>query len=130
VVKNTIFKVLFISWMMFVTFFSLFSLSGVGTSRFNIPHMDKAVHFTFYSVMVVLGYLAMRSKTVQQAKRSKLLWYIVLFAVSYGIIIEVLQHVLTTDRHGDPLDALANSIGAFVGMFVIRFLFFRTPSLK
>lgn len=115
---------------MFVTFSSLFSLSGVGASRFNIPHMDKAVHFTFYSVMVVLGYMAIRNKTDQLEKRSKLLWYIVLFAVIYGIIIEVLQHVLTTDRHGDPFDALANSIGAFVGMFVIRFLFFRTPSLK
>ena len=129
-VKNTFFKVLFVSWIMFVTFSSLFSLSGVGTSRFNIPHMDKAVHFTFYSVMVFLGYMAIRNKTDQLEKRSKLLWYIVLFAVIYGIIIEVLQHVLTTDRHGDPFDALANSIGAFVGMFVIRFLFFRTPSLK
>ncbi|WP_405410595.1 VanZ family protein [Maribacter sp. Asnod1-A12] len=115
---------------MFVTFFSLFSLSGVGASEVNIPHIDKVVHFTFYSVMVVLGYLATPTEKEQGIGRSKLLWYIVLFAVFYGIIIEVLQHVATTDRHGDPLDALANSTGAIVGMLAVRFLFFRVPSLK
>lgn len=116
--------------MMFVTFSSLFSFSGIGTSRFNIPHMDKAVHFTFYGVMVVLGYLAIPKSREQGIGNSKLLWYIVLFAVLYGIIIEVLQHVATADRHGDLLDALANSTGAIVGMLAVRFLFFRVPSLK
>ncbi|WP_345741371.1 VanZ family protein [Maribacter aquivivus] len=116
--------------MMFVTFSSLFSFSGIGTSRFNIPHMDKAVHFTFYAVMVVLGYLAIPKSKEEGVGRSKLLWYIVLFAVLYGIIIEVIQHVATADRHGDPLDALANSTGAIVGMLAVRFLFFRVPSLK
>ncbi|SIQ23891.1 VanZ family protein [Maribacter ulvicola] len=115
---------------MFVTFSSLFSFSGNATSRFNIPHMDKVVHFTFYGVMVVLGYLAISKHKEQRVGRSKLLWHIVLFAVLYGIIIEVLQHVATTDRHGDLLDALANSTGAMVGMLAVRFLFFRIPSLK
>jgi len=115
---------------MFVTFSSLFSLSDVGASRFNIPHIDKAVHFTFYSVMVFLGYLAFSKGKTKNSIKSKLLWNIVLFAICYGIIIEVLQHVATSDRHGDLLDALANSIGAIVGMLVVRILFFRTPSLK
>ena len=128
--KNLIYKVLFISWMMFVTFFSLFSFSDLDTSRFDIPHMDKAVHFTFYFVMVLLAFLASIKKELQVNGMLKLLWYIVLFAIVYGIIIEVIQHVATDNRHGDPLDILANSIGAIVGMLVIRFLFFRKPSLK
>ncbi|MEH6761302.1 MAG: VanZ family protein [Maribacter arcticus] len=128
--KNVIYKVLFISWMMFVTFFSLFSFSDLDTSRFDIPHMDKAVHFTFYFVMVLLAFLASIKKELQVNGMLKLLWYIVLFAIVYGIIIEVIQHVATDNRHGDPLDVLANSIGAIVGMLVIRFLFFRKPSLK
>ena len=128
--KNLIYKVLFISWMMFVTFFSLFSFSDLDTSRFDIPHMDKAVHFTFYFVMVLLAFLTSIKKELQVNGMLKLLWYIVLFAIVYGIIIEVIQHVATDNRHGDPLDVLANSIGAIVGMLVIRFLFFRKPSLK
>jgi VanZ family protein len=128
--KNLIYKVLFISWMMFVTFFSLFSFSDLDTSRFDIPHMDKAVHFTFYFVMVLLAFLASIKKELQVNGMLKLLWYIVLFAIVYGIIIEVIQNVATDNRHGDPLDVLANSTGAIVGMLVIRFLFFRKPSLK
>ena len=115
---------------MFVTFFSLFSFSDLDTSRFDIPHMDKAVHFTFYFVMVLLAFLASIKKELQVNGMLKLLWYIVLFAIVYGIIIEVIQHVATDNRHGDSLDVLANSIGAIVGMLVIRFLFFRKPSLK
>jgi VanZ family protein len=116
--------------MMFVTFFSLFSFSGMDTSRFNIPHIDKAVHFTFYFVMVLLAFFA-STKGKQQANGAlKLLWHIVLFAIVYGIIIEVLQQVATDDRHGDPLDALANSTGAIAGMLVLRFWFFRKRSLK
>ena len=115
---------------MFVTFFSLFSFSDVDTSRFNIPHIDKAVHFTFYFLMVVLAYLAKTKGEFKTNGTLKLLWYIVLFAIVYGIIIEVTQHIATDDRHGDPLDALANSTGAIVGMLVLRFLFFRKSSLK
>ncbi|WP_339838711.1 VanZ family protein [uncultured Maribacter sp.] len=129
-VKNLVYKVLFISWMMFVTFFSLFSFSEVGTSRFNIPHMDKAVHFTFYFVMVLLAFLAKTKGEWLVNGTVKLLWYIVLLAVLYGILIEVLQHVATEDRHGDPLDAMANTTGAIVGMLLLRFLFFRKRSLK
>jgi len=128
--KNLIYKVLFISWMMFVTFFSLFSFSDLDTSRFDIPHMDKAVHFTFYFVMVLLAFLASIKKELQVNGTLKLLWYIVLFAIVYGIIIEAIQHVATDNRHGDPLDAIANSTGAIVGMLVLRFLFFRKPLLK
>lgn len=128
--KNLGYKVVFVSWMMLVTFFSLFSFTDVDSSKFNIPHLDKVVHFTFYFVMVVLAFKAMSKERRHGVNRHKLLWYIVLFAVMYGIIIEVLQHIATTDRHGDLLDALANSTGAIVGMLVVRFLFFRAPSLK
>jgi VanZ family protein len=130
VVKNTTYKVLFISWMMFVTFFSLFSFSGVDTSRFNIPHIDKAVHFTFYMVMVVLGFMAFVKNKKHKNNSHKLLRYIVLFSILYGIIIEVIQDVFTVNRHGDLLDVLANFTGAIIGMLLIRFWFFRNRSLK
>lgn len=129
-VKYLGYKVLFISWMMFVTFFSLFSFSEVDTSRFNIPHIDKAVHFIFYFVMVLLAFM-MKTRGEWQGDNSlKLLWYIVLFVIAYGIVIEVIQHIATIDRHGDLLDAIANSTGAIVAMLLLRFLFLRKPSLK
>ncbi|WP_249356202.1 VanZ family protein [Maribacter sp. ACAM166] len=116
--------------MVLVTFFSLFSFSGVDTSRFNIPHMDKAVHFTFYFVMVILAFVAKTKGEWQGSNTLKLLWHITLFSILYGIVIEVLQHVATVNRHGDSLDVLANSTGAIVAMLLLRFLFLRKLSLK
>ncbi len=116
--------------MVLVTLFSLFSFSGVDSSGFKIPHLDKAVHFTFYFVMVVLAFLANGKEKSQGRGSANLLWYIVLFAISYGIMIEVLQHVATVDRYGDPFDALANSVGAITGMLLIRYVFLRERSLK
>ncbi|OBR42315.1 VanZ family protein [Maribacter hydrothermalis] len=115
---------------MFVTFFSLFSFSGVDNSRFNIPHLDKAVHFTFYMVMVILGFMALVRNKEHIDSSLKWLKYIVLFSIMYGIIIEVIQGVATVNRHGDFLDALANFTGAIIGMLLIRFWFFRNRSLK
>ncbi|MGB3145889.1 MAG: VanZ family protein [Maribacter sp.] len=118
--------------MVFVTSFSLFSFDGVQASRFDIPHMDKLVHFTFYFGVVITGSMAFIVGRVNQSKGTllKRLWYLLVFAISYGILIEVIQHVFTVNRQGDPLDALANSMGAFSGMLLISFLFLKKLSLK
>ncbi len=116
--------------MVFVTLSSLFSFSGVSTSRFSVPHLDKVVHFTFYFVMVFLGFLALRRKDWTQEKGFSFLWKMMLTAIGYGIIIEVLQDMATVDRQGDPIDALANSIGAIAAMTLLRYLFFSGRSLK
>ena len=49
--------------------------------------------------------------------------YIVLFsAIAFGIIMEICQG-FTKDRTPDPLDALANSIGAIFGLiFTVKFI--------
>jgi len=132
VVKPSVFKFLFLSWMVFVTFFSLFSLDGIHTSSFDIPHIDKLVHFTFYFGMVVLGFFAIRKKKNQWSRKQVVnsLNKVLTFAIIYGIIIEVIQHVFTVNRNGDILDAFANSVGALLGMFLIRVLFLKKQSLK
>lgn len=116
--------------MVFVTLFSLCSFEGVEASRFDIPHIDKAVHFTFYAVMVTLAFFAWPHGIGTDGKAKKHLWYILIFSIGYGIIIEVLQYAVTVERQGDVLDALANTVGAFTAMLAIRWLIFRGPPLK
>lgn len=130
--KKLFYKVLFVSWMVFVTFSSLFSFEGMhmGTLPFTIPNLDKIVHFVFYLVMVITGFFAIKDYFVHRYKLVAILFGIVLFSIIYGMIIEVLQHVLTANRQGDLLDALANSIGAIVGMFLIRAHIYKSGSLK
>ena len=128
--KKALYRILFLSWLVCVTFASLFSFDQDDTPSINIPNFDKFVHFTFYLVMVVLGIWAVREYLKMPKKMSKVMLGMFLFAVSYGIIIEVLQHTITVSRAGDIWDALANTIGALTGMLVSKSLFSSKWSLK
>lgn len=116
---------------MFISFASLFSFNGKMISpRLNIPHIDKLVHFVFYFGLVVLAAKAAKEISKGILKPGKTLIYIVVFAIVYGILIELLQYGFTENRHGDVLDVLANSLGAVTGMLVVKRLVFKDWSLK
>ncbi|WP_298475126.1 VanZ family protein [uncultured Maribacter sp.] len=116
--------------MVFVTFSSLFSFSEVSTPSFNIPHLDKAVHFTFYFMAVVLGVFAIREKTQGSTSLIKALFVMICVAIVFGMVIEVIQSVYTADRQGDVLDGLANSIGAIFGGAITKIYFSKKWALK
>lgn len=94
--------------------------------KVKVPGNDKTVHFIFYFVFTLLWYLALEKKI----KKKSLKFVIVGAAIIYGIIIEVLQGVLTQDRQADIYDALANTGGAFVALLVIFWLNIKTFKLK
>lgn len=116
--------------MVFVTLSSLSSFSEVSTPTFNIPHLDKAVHFTFYFMTVVLGVLAIRENFKGAISLIKSIFIMICIAIIFGMIIEVVQSVYTSDRQGDVLDVLANSIGAFFGGWITKIYFSRKWALK
>jgi VanZ family protein len=131
VVKAFSFSILFVSWLVFITFASLFSFTGeMMTPRLNIPHLDKIVHFVFYFNFVLLWVKATREIFKVNLELKKVLLYSVIFACAYGIFIELLQYGLTVSRQGDILDVLANFIGALAGMFVVKRLISKGWSLK
>jgi VanZ family protein len=67
---------------------------------------DKAQHGLMFATLTMAGLLAYpkRVKTV------------VLGLVFYGGLMEVLQSLLTTTRHGDWFDWLADSVGIAMGL--------------
>lgn len=106
-----------IIWTVVITIASLVSFHSV--PKIKIIGNDKTIHFLFYLVFVILWGLA-RKKTYFN---HKYVLFIVISAVSYGIIIEVLQGVLTSTRQADFYDVLANTAGAIVGsviLFVVK----------
>lgn len=109
--------------MVFVAFSSLYSFEDTSVPTINIPHFDKIVHFTFYFVAAILGLLSFRTKITQGAPLRKLTIVMLLFLIIFGIIIEVMQYGFTTSRAGDIFDALANTIGALVGVLTAKMLF-------
>lgn len=111
-------KILFYSaiiWTILVTVLSLVSLHGIGQS-IPVAGKDKIVHFTFYCCFVIL-WLSYFQKRKFDIKNE---WKVVLVAIGYGILMEILQGTITTSRSADVFDAIANSIGAFSGLFIIR----------
>lgn len=109
--------------MVFITFSSLYTFEDTNVPDLQIPHLDKLVHFVFYFVAAVLGYFSFRNLIGSRASISRIRMGLLLFLIIFGIIIEVIQHRYTMTRAGDVFDALANAIGALVGLWMAKTLF-------
>lgn len=129
-VKKPIYTILFISWVVLITLLSLFSFSNTDLPSVKIPNIDKLVHFTFYSVAIVLGVLSLKEFFNVKKVKSLIVWYLVFSLIAYGIIIEVLQSTVTVTRSAEFLDFVANTIGVFAGLIVANGLFLRERILK
>jgi VanZ family protein len=68
---------------------------------------DKSNHLLAFSVLTFLGRLAFQKQG----------WRILLFMISYGILIELLQ-ALTPTRFAEPADVFADALGAVAGYFM------------
>jgi len=103
-------------------------LCGIPGQR--IPHVDflswlkpdKIVHLFLFGL---LSYLLIRGFTRQQAvalfTAHPRLWALLL-TIAYGALIELLQQYVLIDRSGEVFDALADALGAFLGMWVFDYL--------
>ena len=79
-----------------------------------MPEQDKAVHFVFYFIFIILWFFAL-----QLYKKSKYFnLKLFLIAVFYGILMEFFQSVFTKNREGDFYDAIANTFGALFGILI------------
>lgn len=79
---------------------------SIGISLF--PHADKLVHLLMYGTLM-LTLLISNRKWISSGVINYII--LLLIAFSYGIIIELLQKYLTSDRSGELLDALFNLVG-------------------
>lgn len=123
--KKTYFLIA-ICWTCLVTILSLITISDEFTKTIDIDveYKDKYVHFLFYLGFVTFWFLFfIRTKYVNSAKLKSLI-----FAVSYGITIEVFQGIFTTTRTPDVFDVLANSIGAISGILMINLFYKNTKT--
>ena len=124
------FTIGFICWIVIITVLSLSSFEDIDTGGINIPHLDKLVHFFFYFVAAILGVLLIREQTKGHLNLYRSISISTLFAIVYGIVIEVIQNTFIQYRSGESYDVLANSIGAFFGAGLIIILFSGKTPLK
>ncbi len=128
--KEHLYAFAFISWMVFVTYSSLYSFEDNEFGSFNIPYRDKVIHFIFYFVPTILGSLFLIERKKKKSLPTKQLTILAFSLIFFGIIIEVIQGTMTVNRSGDVYDALANSTGVILGIIGILAIFYRQRRLK
>lgn len=111
--KFTVFAVI---WTIVITVLSLVTIKETPSFVLQLPFKDKIVHFIFYFVFVILWCFSLLQI------KNNLRFKILLTAVFYGIIIEVLQCVVTENRTADFYDVLANTLGAIVAFIIFPYL--------
>ena len=82
---------------------------------------DKIVHFGAYFVLTFLwGRYFLLANSAKSTNR--ILFYVALGVLFYGIIIEVLQSTVTKNRSGELADIVANVLGIVVASFIVNFI--------
>ena len=89
---------------------SLIKTPKIDTGFSNI---DKLYHLFAYFTLSLFWLFSFY-------KKSSLKYFIVLACLIYGILIEVIQHTLTTYRTGDYKDAIANTLRSIFGLIVFN----------
>lgn len=130
--KTIGYTLLFISWVVVITMLSLFSFPAMDfdPGSFNVPYADKITHFIFYLVFGFVGCMSVRERTMGNLGLVKTTRVVLVLAIIYGILIEILQYTLTTDRMAELGDVFANTLGAFAGIGLIRWVFSKKNPLK
>lgn len=89
-------------------------------SFIKIPQFDKLVHFVLYFVFTLL--LISGNNPFKQQRRvaiNAILWAAVI-SLSYGILVEILQHLVFTTRSAEFWDIVANIMGFLAAALAYR----------
>ena len=106
-------------WAIFICYMCL--VPSKTLPKVEISNIDKAVHFTFYFILVVLMYWGWKKQDSFQGLYTNTFIKVFIIACFYGISIEVMQGVFTADRHFELLDEAANASGAAAGgLFAVK----------
>jgi VanZ family protein len=103
-------------WTGVICYFCLIKSSDLPVIQ--IPNLDKCIHALFHFVFTFVWFLFFYKQLKLGSIFKPLL---ISFASSFvfGIIIEILQELVTTTRHADVLDVLSNFVGASLAVLTV-----------
>ena len=112
-------KAVAIAGMAFFTFLFCLPGSDLPEEGFfsRIPFFDKWVHMGIFCTIILLWSWAV------QLFRYKELSILLLLAMIYGFVIEVVQYQFIPDRSFDLADVAADMAGGAVGLLLTRMLY-------
>lgn len=117
-------KILYKVSLIVIASFLLITITVLSFTEFNakpekIYQLDKVKHCVAYFFLALSWMLVFK----EIGKQPKIKYIILFTCIVYGIIIEVLQSVLTNYREASFLDILANSTGVLLAMLIFNKFF-------
>jgi VanZ family protein len=111
-IKKNILSILVALIIMYLSLASADTFDKV--SFINFPNIDKVVHFGMYFGLMSVIIFENR-KTI---KGTSHLFIIGLIPLFYGILMELLQSILTVSRFASIFDVLFNSLGILISILL------------
>lgn len=106
-----------ILWAAFIL--ALCLMPGRDLPSVTLWQADKIVHFFVYVVLAVLLYIGWKKQKEFACLQRQMGYKVLVLTFGYGFAVEILQELLTADRHFDWYDALANALGGVGGVLVV-----------
>ena len=108
-------------WFTAITLASLVKKIPVEAPKFELVGFDKLVHFIFYATLSFLifyeGYRTEKSKFS--------LYWILVFPVAYGGLIELIQGAMVSPRSAEWGDFVADALGSLCVVAIIKLVLYR-----
>lgn len=107
-------------WSITILVFCLMPSSSISRVHVPVQSFDKVLHFLIFLIFTWTLTYGFTSSTDQRGLSLKCTIICFVISVLYGGLIEVLQYILTQDRHGDWFDLLADAVGVIVALLTYR----------
>jgi VanZ family protein len=111
-IKKNIFSIIVALIIMYLSLASSDTFDKV--PLYNIPFLDKIVHFGMY--LGLMSAIIFENRKTLRNPTSLFLLAIIPF--SYGILMEILQEILTSTRSGSFYDIVFNTFGILVSLII------------
>ena len=105
--KKNLLTLVGVGYIILLTYGSLFNTTDL--VEINFKFHDKLIHFAAYALLCLVVYVIFKIYAVKSSLRIA-----VLFSIIFGMVIEILQAILTSYRAFDCYDIAANTAGIFI----------------
>lgn len=98
---------------------SLFFIPTKDIPSIGFSGLDKIVHICIFFALIFLWLLFFYKRGNNSLSKKSIFRVFVLILV-YGIVVEVFQEILTASRTADPMDVVADLLGAGIGVWAFN----------
>ena len=121
VLGTYLFRIGFALYATLIAALSLINFESTASSSLFFDGFDKVVHFCFYlgfSVLLAQAFI----EGFKEVNKVTLRFWVIVYSLFYGGMIEFAQMLLTTYRQADWNDFYANALGVAVGVVLHPYL--------